>query len=174
MRVIFDQLYNHSSDESPLLDIDRDYWYYPDRHYPDDPDNYWGPEFNYSHYDENRETFPARDFMGEVVRFWIQKYHIDGIRYDALRQLDNWDFLSWMTHIATQTAGSKPFYNIGEHMGDSGSSFSLQCARRVVKRRRDETVRAFSALYFWGLGADCGGFWNCCPCGLFTVQSFLR
>ncbi|MBD1997689.1 hypothetical protein H6G00_13800 [Leptolyngbya sp. FACHB-541] len=29
IRVILDQLYNHSSEESPLLHIDRDYWYYP-------------------------------------------------------------------------------------------------------------------------------------------------
>jgi len=41
IRVIFDQLYNHSSENSPLLDVDRDYWYYPDRHHPDRPEDYW-------------------------------------------------------------------------------------------------------------------------------------
>ena len=115
IRVILDQLFNHSSDESPLLQIDRDYWYYHDRHHPDDP-FYWGPEFDYDHYDENRDAIPARDFMGDVVRFWIQEYHIDGIRYDAVKQLDNDDFLNWITQEATKAVGSKPFYNIGEHI----------------------------------------------------------
>ncbi len=115
IRVILDQLYNHSSEESPLLEIDRDYWYYHDHHHPEDP-YYWGPEFNYEHYDENRQTFPARDFMGDVVRFWIQEYHVDGIRFDALKQLDNWNLLYWITEEAKRTAGSKPFYNVGEHV----------------------------------------------------------
>ncbi len=118
IRVILDQLYNHSSEESPLLQIDRDYWYYHDRHHSDDP-FYWGPEFNYNHYDDKRDAIPARDFMGDVVRFWIQEYHIDGIRYDALKQLDNKDFLNWIAQEATKTAGAKPFYNIGEHIPEN-------------------------------------------------------
>jgi 1,4-alpha-glucan branching enzyme len=117
IRVIMDQLYNHSSEESPLLQIDRDYWYYHDRHHPDaNPSDYWGPEFNYEHYDENFDIRPAWQFMGDVVRFWIQEYHIDGIRFDALKELDNYDFLYWITQEAKHTAGAKPFYNIGEHI----------------------------------------------------------
>ena len=117
IRVILDQLYNHSSEESPLLQIDRDYWYYHGRHHPDaDPNDYWGPEFNYEHYDEKLDIRPAWQFMGDVLRFWIQEYHIDGIRFDALKELDNYDFLCWITQEAKQTAGPKPFYNIGEHI----------------------------------------------------------
>ncbi|MBD2070110.1 alpha amylase C-terminal domain-containing protein [Leptolyngbya sp. FACHB-671] len=117
IRVILDQLYNHSSEESPLLHIDRDYWYYHDRHHPDaDPQDYWGPEFNYEYKDETLGIRPAWEFMGDVLRFWVQEYHIDGIRYDALKELDNFDFLHWMTEGAKQVAGQKPFYNIGEHI----------------------------------------------------------
>lgn len=117
IRVILDQLYNHSSEESPLLHIDRDYWYYHDRHHPDaDPNDYWGPEFNYEYEDEALGIRPAWQFMGDVLRFWIREYHIDGIRYDALKELDNFDVLNWMTHEAKQVAGSKPFYNVGEHI----------------------------------------------------------
>lgn len=118
IRVILDQLYNHSTEDSPLFQIDCNYWYYPDRHHPDDS-FYWGPEFDYDHYDDNRDAIPARDFMGDVVRYWIQEYHIDGIRYDALKQLDNPDFLNWITQEATKTAGPKPFYNIGEHIPEN-------------------------------------------------------
>ncbi|MEQ8752366.1 MAG: alpha-amylase family glycosyl hydrolase [Coleofasciculus sp. G1-WW12-02] len=118
IRVILDQLYNHSSEESPLLQIDRDYWYYHDRHHPDDP-FYWGPEFDYNHYDEHRDAIPARDFMKAVVRFWIQEYHIDGIRYDALKQLDNRDFLNELIEETKNAVFSKPFYNIGEHIPEN-------------------------------------------------------
>lgn len=115
IRVILDQLYNHCSEDNPLFQINRDYWFYHDRHHPEDP-HYWGPEFNYDHYDENLGISPAKEFMGDVVRYWIQEYHIDGIRYDALKQLDNFPFLEWLTSEAKKAAGDKPFYNIGEHV----------------------------------------------------------
>ncbi|MBD2096851.1 alpha amylase C-terminal domain-containing protein [Trichocoleus sp. FACHB-591] len=119
IRVLIDGIYNHSDGESPLLKIDRDYWYYHDMHYPDDPDNFWGPEFNYDGYDETLDIKPAWKFIGDVVRYWVQEYHIDGIRYDAIRQLGNYDFLFWLTQEATKAAGNKPFYNIAEHIPEA-------------------------------------------------------
>lgn len=118
IRVIMDGIYNHSESESPLTQIDHDYWYH---HSPRDPDNNWGPEFNYEHYDENLETYPARKFIGDVVRFWITEYHIDGIRYDAARQMANYDFMHWIVQEAKKTAGAKPFYNIAEYIPDNPS-----------------------------------------------------
>ncbi len=116
IRVILDQLYNHSSEDLPLLKIDRDYWYYHDRHHPEDP-YYWGPEFNYEYCDEKRNTCPAKDYMGDVVRFWVGEYHLDGIRFDALKQLDNREFLHWITEEAKKASGGKkPFYNVGEQV----------------------------------------------------------
>jgi 1,4-alpha-glucan branching enzyme len=116
IRVLMDGIFNHSEAESPLTQIDHDYWYH---HEPRDPDNNWGPEFNYEHYDENLETYPARKFIGDVVRFWIQEYHIDGIRYDAARQIANYDFMHWIVQEAKETAGAKPFYNIAEHIPET-------------------------------------------------------
>jgi 1,4-alpha-glucan branching enzyme len=113
IRVLMDGIYNHSEAESPLTQIDHDYWYH---HAPKDPDNNWGPEFNYEFYDEKFETYPARRFIGDVVRFWIEEYHTDGIRYDAARQLGNYDFMHWVVQEAKKTAGMKPFYNIAEHI----------------------------------------------------------
>lgn len=121
IRVFLDANYNYSDDESPLLFIDRDYWYYHDRHYPEDDANYWGPEFNYDHYDKNLEIKPAWNFIRDVVGHWISEYHIDGIRYDALRQLNNRDFMDWIARAAQQVAGKKPFYNIGEHIPEDPS-----------------------------------------------------
>ncbi|MEB3360193.1 MAG: alpha-amylase family glycosyl hydrolase [Synechococcales bacterium] len=118
IRVIMDGIYNHSDTESPLTQIDHDYWYY---HSPRDPDNNWGPEFNYEHYDENLDLMPAWEFIGDTIRFWIEEYHIDGIRYDAARQIDNYDFMSWVVNESKQVAGAKPFYNIAEHIPETPS-----------------------------------------------------
>jgi 1,4-alpha-glucan branching enzyme len=101
--------------------IDRNYWYYQDKHYPEDPANYWGPEFNYDNYDEKLAIKPAWKYIGDVVRYWIEEYHLDGIRFDAVRQIDNVEFLDWLTQSAKQTANNKPFYNIAEHIPDSSS-----------------------------------------------------
>ncbi|WP_333351167.1 alpha-amylase family glycosyl hydrolase [Microcoleus sp. B3-A4] len=80
IRVILDGIYNHCDEECPLLLIDRNYWYYRDKHYPEDPANYWGSEFNYENFDPKLGIRPAWKFIGDVVNFWIQEYHIDGIR----------------------------------------------------------------------------------------------
>ncbi|MDY6785186.1 MAG: alpha-amylase family glycosyl hydrolase [Cyanobacteriota bacterium] len=116
IRVIMDGIFNHSEAESPLTQIDHDYWYHRE---PRDPDNNWGPEFNYEFYDENCDRKPAWEFIGDTVRFWIQEYHIDGIRYDAARQIDNFDFMHWIVEEAKKTAGAKPFYNIAEYIPDT-------------------------------------------------------
>ncbi|MBD2157405.1 alpha-amylase family glycosyl hydrolase [Leptolyngbya sp. FACHB-16] len=116
IRVIMDGVYNHSEASSPLTQIDHDYWYH---HSPRDPDNSWGPEFNYEFYDESLETYPARRFIGDTVRFWVENFHLDGIRYDAARQIANYDFMNWIVEETKQTAGAKPFINIAEHIPDT-------------------------------------------------------
>ncbi|MEO0408140.1 MAG: alpha-amylase family glycosyl hydrolase [Cyanobacteria bacterium P01_A01_bin.135] len=116
IRVIMDGIYNHSEASSPLTQIDHDYWYY---HEPRDPDNNWGPEFNYEHHDDNLDLKPAWQFIGDTITFWISEYHIDGIRYDAARQIENYDFMHWAVHRTKETAGTKPFFNIAEHIPET-------------------------------------------------------
>ncbi|MBR8836094.1 MAG: alpha amylase C-terminal domain-containing protein [Stigonema ocellatum SAG 48.90 = DSM 106950] len=118
IRVIMDGIYNHSEASAPLTQIDHDYWYH---HSPRDPGNSWGPEFNYEFHDEKLDTYPARKFIGDTIRFWISEYHLDGIRYDAARQIANYDFMHWIVQEAKKTAGKKPFYNIAEHIPETTS-----------------------------------------------------
>ncbi|WP_138500251.1 alpha-amylase family glycosyl hydrolase [Nostoc sp. PA-18-2419] len=118
IRVIIDGIYNHSEASGPLTQIDHDYWYH---HSPRDPDNNWGPEFNYEHYDENLDIYPARKFIGDTVRYWVQQYHLDGIRYDAARQIANYDFMHWIVQEAKNVAGPKPFYNVAEYIPETTS-----------------------------------------------------
>lgn len=123
IRVIIDGIYNHSEASNPLTQIDHDYWYH---HEPRDPDNNWGPEFNYEFYDENLGTFPARRFAGDTVRFWIQEYHLDGIRFDAARQIANYDFMHWIVQEAKNAAGPKPFYTVAEYIPETPSITNLE------------------------------------------------
>jgi 1,4-alpha-glucan branching enzyme len=122
IRIIIDGIYNHSESSSPLTQIDHDYWYH---HAPRDPDNNWGPEFNYEFYDEKLETYPARKFIGDTVRFWVQEYHLDGIRFDAARQIGNYDFMHWIVQEAKNVAGPKPFYTIAEYVPEDTSITNL-------------------------------------------------
>ena len=124
IRVFIDGIYNHTDEECPLMLIDRNYWYYEYRHYPEDPSNYWGPEFNYDNYDETLDVKPAWKYVGDVVRYWVQEYHIDGIRFDAVRQLANFEFLDWLAKQAKKNAAPKPFYNIAEHIPDTSKVVS--------------------------------------------------
>ncbi|MBD2414334.1 alpha-amylase [Nostoc calcicola FACHB-389] len=121
IRVFIDAIYNHTDEECPLMLIDRNYWYYEHKHYPEDPANYWGPEFNYDNYDEKLNVKPAWKYIGDVVQFWIQEYHIDGIRFDAVRQLANFEFLDWLAKQTKNHAAPKEFYNIAEHIPDTNT-----------------------------------------------------
>lgn len=122
IRVIIDGIYNHSESSSPLTQIDHDYWYH---HAPRDADNNWGPEFNYELYDENLGTYPARKFIGDTVRYWVQEYHLDGIRFDAARQIANYDFMHWIVQEAKDAAGPKPFYTVAEYIPETPSITNL-------------------------------------------------
>ncbi len=116
VRVIKDGVYNHSEASSPLTQIDHDYWYH---HAPRDLENNWGPEFDYEHYDEKLDTYPARKFVGDAVRYWTSEYHLDGLRFDAARQMANFDFMYWVTREAKRVAGGKPFYTVAEHIPET-------------------------------------------------------
>jgi 1,4-alpha-glucan branching enzyme len=59
-----------------------------------------------------------------VVRYWVQEYHIDGIRFDAVRQLANYEFMDWLAKQSKKNAAPKPFYNIAEHIPDTSTVVS--------------------------------------------------
>ncbi len=113
MIVILDVVPNHSDSDSPLTQIDYDYWYRRD---PKDPEQSWGPEFDYDHYDENFDRYPARDFMRDMLNFWVSEYHFDGLRFDAVKQLDHPDVLGWLVDEAGLAAKPKPLFTVAEHI----------------------------------------------------------
>lgn len=113
IRVIIDGVYNHANSEMSLTRIDHDYWFH---HEPKDPEHNWGPEFNYGFYDEKLDVMPARKFILDTIRFWLGEYHIDGVRYDGVRQIGDREVLGLFTETAHRLADFKPFINIAEHI----------------------------------------------------------
>ncbi len=114
IRVIHDGVYNHSEEKAPLTQIDYTYWYYKDN--PDEPANRFGPKFDYEHYDENLKIFPARQHVRDAILFWIDQFHIDGIRFDATYLIKHFDFLDWLHAEIFQHIKVKPFYTIAENI----------------------------------------------------------
>ncbi|UJR29200.1 hypothetical protein I4U23_010414 [Adineta vaga] len=89
-----DFVFNHSHIECPLNKIDSTYWYYKDVHHPEHAEETWVPEFNYDYEDKQHGGIKsALKFIGDVIRFWIEEYHIDGMRFDAAKQIDNHEVL---------------------------------------------------------------------------------
>ncbi|MBC7900335.1 MAG: alpha-amylase [Saprospiraceae bacterium] len=116
IRVIVDGVYNHASTENPLNQIDHDYWFRRDGK---NPDQNWGPEFNYEFQDETLGINPALKFITDSIRFWILEYRIDGIRYDAAKEIDSFDALSSFVQNTREMCEMKPFFNVAEYIPPS-------------------------------------------------------
>ncbi|CAF1161234.1 unnamed protein product, partial [Didymodactylos carnosus] len=118
MRVMIDAVFNHCHVECPLRKIDKFYWFYKDPHHPDHPDELWGPEFNYAYEDERLKLKPAWNFIWDVIEYWTSEFHIDGWRFDAVKQIESHDVLRYFDEKSKQLVSStkKPFFNVGEYM----------------------------------------------------------
>ncbi len=201
IRVFIDAIYNHTDEGCPLLLIDRNYWYYEQKHYPEDPDNYWGPEFNYDNYDEKLNLKPAWKYIGDVVKFWIEEYHIDGIRFDAVRQLANFEFLDWLAKQTKKHAAPKDFYNIAEHIPDTntivkphgpldacwhesfhyfvvpyicGKSFELEQLKQILDPRKQGYATAINVINYLATHDQQRLLRELGDAGIFDAEAFKR
>lgn len=113
MRVICDVVFNHASTECPLVAIDRDYWFHRE---PKDPEHWWGPEFDFDRRDPELDLRPAWRFVEDCLAYWVTVFHLDGLRYDAARQLADRELMRHLAQRARELAGPKPFINIAEYV----------------------------------------------------------
>lgn len=113
IRVIIDGVFNHASTDNPLTQIDHDYWF---RREGKDPEQNWGPEFNYELIDEKLGICPAREFVLDSIRYWIYEYRIDGLRFDAAKQINNFEALHEFVTHSRKMAEMKPFFTVAEYI----------------------------------------------------------
>lgn len=111
MVVFLDNVYNHAGTDCPLAHIDHDCYFH---HAPTDPSQAWGPQFNYALNIPGTSEYPARHFIKAKVAHWIQVFHFDGIRYDAVSQIEDHAFLGELVEWTRDLAGEKPFFSVAE------------------------------------------------------------
>ena len=112
IRLIIDLVLNHADPENPLVHIDHNYWFMEKN-----PDQFqFGPKFDYLHYDEWRKNFPAREFGKLVTHYWVEEFHLDGIRFDGTFLIKNFDFLREAGEEVRKAAPMKPVFVIAEHI----------------------------------------------------------
>jgi maltooligosyltrehalose trehalohydrolase len=77
--VILDVVYNHlGPDGNYLKEFSESY--FTDR-YPND----WGEAINF----DGEESGPVREFVLANAAYWIEEYHLDGLRLDATQQIND-------------------------------------------------------------------------------------
>ncbi len=94
--VILDVVYNHAFSQSPLAQL-----YWDDANFRPRPDNPWlNPVAKHPYnvgYDFNHESAATKNYVKQTLATWINKYHIDGFRFDlskgfSQRQANNSNF----------------------------------------------------------------------------------
>jgi 1,4-alpha-glucan branching enzyme len=75
--VILDVVYNHFGPDGNYLKL-FSAAYFTDRH-----DNDWGEAINF----DGPESGPAREFFVANAGYWIDEYHLDGLRLDATQAI---------------------------------------------------------------------------------------
>ena len=74
--VILDVVYNHLGPVGSVLHEYSD-WYFAEH------ETEWGRGFNL----DGQHSEPVRAFMRANVRHWIDEYHVDGLRFDAVHSI---------------------------------------------------------------------------------------
>lgn len=92
MAVILDVVYNHFGPDGNHAACFSDTWF-SDRY-----ENEWGDPINF----DGPGSGPVRDFFIANAAYWIDEYHLDGLRLDATQQI----FDASSTHILVEIAAA--------------------------------------------------------------------
>ena len=106
--VILDVVYNHlGPDGNYLKQFSEDY--FTDRHITD-----WGEAINF----DDKNAGPVREFFTANAGYWIDEFHLDGLRLDATQNIydDSSDhILAVVTRRAREAARNRSIIVVGEN-----------------------------------------------------------
>jgi maltooligosyltrehalose trehalohydrolase len=106
--VILDVVYNHvGPDGNYLKQFSDDY--FTDRH-----QNEWGEAINF----DGENNGPVREFFVSNAAYWIEEYHLDGLRLDATHALFDSSpdhVLAVMARKVREAAGKRATYLVAEN-----------------------------------------------------------
>ncbi|HEX2151051.1 MAG TPA: malto-oligosyltrehalose trehalohydrolase, partial [Stellaceae bacterium] len=106
--VILDVVYNHLGPDGNYLNC------FSQSYITDRYENEWGDPINF----DGPDSFPVREFFLANAGYWIDEYHLDGLRLDATQQIldasdDN--IMEAIVRRVQQAAGGRTIFIVGEN-----------------------------------------------------------
>jgi maltooligosyltrehalose trehalohydrolase len=106
--VILDVVYNHFGPDGNYLGI------FSDDYLTRENENEWGDAVNF----DGRNSAPVREFFITNARYWIEEFHFDGFRFDALhavRDRSSEYIIGAVGRAARKAAGARSIILIAEN-----------------------------------------------------------
>jgi maltooligosyltrehalose trehalohydrolase len=106
--VILDVVYNHLG---PAGCVHRDF---AESYFSKQYDNEWGDALNF----DGPDAAPVREYFAENAAHWIDEYHLDGLRLDAIQGIHDRSpehILAVMSTRARAAAGDRPIIIVAEN-----------------------------------------------------------
>jgi maltooligosyltrehalose trehalohydrolase len=106
--VILDVVYNHFGPSGNYLRA------FSPSYFTDEYDNEWGDAINF----DGPDAGPVREFFLANAAYWIDEFHLDGLRLDATQQIFDGSaehILAAMSRHARERAGERSILFIGEN-----------------------------------------------------------
>jgi maltooligosyltrehalose trehalohydrolase len=129
--VILDVVYNHIGPSGAVL---REY---TPAYYTDQYENEWGEALNF----DGRCSAPVREYFASNARYWIEEFHLDGLRLDATQTIHDRSERHVIADITTEA-----------HAGAKGRDII------IVAESETQDARLVRPITEGGYGAD--GVWN--------------
>lgn len=89
--VLLDVVYNHTGPEGCMLSS------FSNTYFTDKYQNEWGRALNF----DGDGSGPVRDFFIENARYWVEEFHIDGLRLDATQMIFDDSRTNIMSEVAS-------------------------------------------------------------------------
>lgn len=105
--VILDVVYNHLGPDGNFLPLFSDEYF--TARYP----NEWGKAINF----DGPGSRPVREFFIQNACYWIDEYHVDGLRLDAVHAFHDASpihIVAELSQAARRTAGTRPIILVAE------------------------------------------------------------
>ena len=106
--VILDVVYNHLGPDGNYLK------HFSEHYFTDRYQNEWGEALNF----DDKDSGPVREFFASNAAYWIDEFHLDGLRLDATQQIFDASpehVLTLIGRKAREVGGSRTTYLVAEN-----------------------------------------------------------
>jgi maltooligosyltrehalose trehalohydrolase len=126
LMILLDVVYNHFGPEGNYLHLYAPDFFNPERHTP------WGGAIAF-------DRQPVREFFIHNVLYWLNEFHFDGLRFDAIDQIDDPSEEEILEEMAREVRARFPDRHIHLTLEDDDNS------TRLLQFDADNRPRLFTA-----------------------------